>query len=33
VESIRSGDVVKQKIIRHIGIAQDEVEELKLREL
>ncbi len=33
VESIRHGDKVKQKIVRYIGIAQNEVQEAKLREL
>ena len=33
VESIRHVDKVKQKIVRYIGIAQNEVEEAKLREL
>ena len=33
VDSIRYGNKVRQKIIRHIGIAQDEDELLRLREL
>ena len=33
VDSIRYGNKVRQKIIRHVGIAQDEDELLRLREL
>lgn len=33
VESIRDGDKVRQKILRHVGIAMDEDELIKLKEL
>jgi transposase len=33
VETYRVGDVVKQKILRHVGIAMNDVEEQKLRDL
>ena len=33
VESIRDGDHVRQKILRHVGIAMDEDELIKLKEL
>ena len=33
VESIRSGDTVRQKIVRHIGVALDEDELVKLKDL
>src|SRR5258708_7306166 len=33
VESYRSGDKVKQKIIRYVGIAMDDIEEQKLKDL
>jgi transposase len=33
VESIRQGDKVRQKIIRYVGIATDDAEEQKLRDL
>lgn len=33
VESIRDGDKVRQKILRHVGIAEDEDELIKLKEL
>ena len=31
VESVRVGDKVKQKIIRHVGVAMDKEELLKLQ--
>ena len=33
VESVRQGDKVKQKIVRHVGIAMDDDELLRLKEL
>ena len=33
VESVRSGDKVKQRIVRHVGIAMDNPELEKLKEL
>lgn len=33
VESVRKGDKVSQKVLRHVGIAMDEQEEAKLRAL
>lgn len=33
VESVRDGDKVKQKILRHVGIAQSDFELVKLKEL
>ena len=33
VESMRQGDKVKQKIVRHVGIAMDDDELLRLKEL
>ena len=33
VESIRQGDKVRQKIIRYVGIANDDSEEQKLKDL
>src|SRR5688572_24466340 len=33
VESIRSGNKVRQKIVRYVGIATDDAEEQKLRDL
>lgn len=33
VESVRDGNIVKQKILRHVGIAQNDFELVKLKEL
>ena len=33
VESVRAGHTVRQKIVRHIGIALDEDELVKLKDL
>lgn len=33
VESVRDGNIVKQKILRHVGIAQNDIELVKLKEL
>ena len=33
VESIRTGDKVRQKIVRHVGIARDEIELVRLKDL
>lgn len=33
VESVRDGNIVKQKILRHVGIAQSDFELVKLKEL